>query len=213
MKGIWRTNAAGSPTWPNWKKFHDLGVSDFYVPALYYDANLAKFLPNKYQLSSAYRAGVNSQGFGFRIWRDPSNTSELDPERFAKACSDDMDLVGGVAGYMMDIEYHDPEFVRRAILAFRTYKPKGPLAWTMEPFQGGWFSDALIDAINNDTNFVCVPQNYYGNMKMATAYPYTALKADLTSKGVSSNRVKVFYDVALTIPGAWDGCLFAEERL
>lgn len=190
---------------------HDLGVTDFYEPALVKDPTTGKYVRNLSQLSDAYKAGVNSQGFGFRVYRDPSWDKNTDPIKLATQAATDM-AEGGISGYMFDIEYHDPEFVRKTILEYRRWKPSGPIAWTLEPHQGGWFTPELVKVLNNDVNLVVVPQNFYWNMS-----PYSgginSLRDDLINRGVKSSRVKVFYDGSFPLPSNWDGCILSEERI
>jgi len=211
MKGIWRTNPGGDAMWPPWKKMHDRGVTDFYVPSLVDTA--AGWKPNKNEVNPAYKAGVNSQGFGYRIFSDPRWIGYTDPAVYAKACADEVGLAGGVQGYMFDIEYHNPSFVKNTILEYRKWVPKGPIAWTLEPHQGGWFTQELVNVLNNDINLVVVPQNYYGDMTPYDVAPYTNLRNDIINRGVKPARVKVFYDVNKPVPSDWDGCLYHEEGL
>jgi len=212
MKGIWRTNPVGDAYWPPWKAMHDRGVTDFYVPALKFDITTGKWVKNINEITAAYRAGVNSQGFGYRIYRDPSWESITDPVALARKAVTDME-VGGVAGYMFDIEYHDPDFVRRTIIEYRRWRPSGPIAWTLEPHQGGWFTPELVQTINSDVNLVVVPQNFYYDMREYDKPPYDNLRNDLINQGVKSSRVKVFYDGAKFMPSDWDGCILSEERI
>ena len=189
---------------------HDKGVTDFYVPS--YMETPQGYAKNVGEVSPAYKAGVISQGFGYRIYSDPYWLRITDASLYANNCADEVAKVGGVAGYMFDIEYHNNDFVIQTIKEYRKRVPKGPIAWTLEPHQGGWFNKALVDVLNHDINLVVVPQNYYGDM---TPYPagIPALRNDIISRGVATNRVKVFYDVDRGIPPGWDGCLYTEEDL
>lgn len=215
MKGLWRTNPYGDAYWPPWHKMHDVGVTDFYVPALMWDPTIAKFIPNQNEITSAYKAGVESQGFGYRIYRDPSWTSLTDSTSIVQAAANDILKagVGAYVPYMFDIEYHNPTLIKEVLMKFRNRFPKGPLAWTLEPYQGGWFTQDLVDVINRDPNLVVVPQNFYGNMIPADPSGGQAVRADLLSKGIATNRVKLFYDANRTFPSNWDGAILGEETL
>jgi len=216
MKGIWRTNPYGDAYWPPWKRMHDLGVTDFYVPALMYDPTIGKFVKNKNEITVAYKEGVRSQGFGYRIYRDPSWNSMIDAGSIIQAAANDIAAagIGEYIPYMFDIEYHAPDLIADVLEGFRARFPKGPVSWTLEPFQGGWFTPRLVNVINKDPNLVVVPQNFYGNMTPAD--PTTGgqkVRQNLIDQGVASNRVKIFYDGSCYIPSDWDGCILGEETI
>src|SRR6476469_1732222 len=168
MKGIWRTNPAEGPAFPDWTKLSARGVTDFYVPALSYDKTTGKYVPNTRQVNPTYCRDILSR-MGYRIYRDPSWDSTHKPEELvAKALMDVREVVDmGYVPYMYDIEYHDPSFVIKTIKAHRLVFPKGPVAWTLEPWQGGWFTPELVDVVNRDPNLVVVVQNFFAGMQPA----------------------------------------------
>jgi len=217
MKGIWRANPNG-PTWPPWEKLKNRGVTDFYVPARKIDFTTGKYVKNDLQLTPAYRSGVQSQQLGYRIYRDPSWDSIFDPSVLVEAAASDIAAVQHegeniYVPYMFDIEYHDASFVAKTILGFRQRFPRGPLAWTLEPFQAGWFTNGLVEVLNNDINLVVVVQNFFGNMAPAGTRNGKTPRQELLDIGIAANRVKVFYDGSKPIPSGWDGCILSEERL
>jgi hypothetical protein len=215
MKAIWRANPYGA-TWPPWDKLNSRGVTDIYFAARKIDLDTGKYVRNNLQLTPAYATGVRSHNLGYRIFRDPSWDSISDPVVLVDGAVSDIlavDPSGGYVPYMFDIEYHNPAFVAETLRRFRQKFPRGPVAWTLEPLQGGWFTADLVKVLNNDPNLVVVPQAFYGNMAPADVPPYSKLKNDIVSRGVKANRVKVFYDGAKSLPPDWDGCILSEERL
>ena len=214
MKGIWRTNPAGGPDFPDWKKLSDRGVTDFYVPAMAFDPSTGKYVRNKRQVNPTYRRDVLTKT-GYRIYRDPSWNSILDGQVLADVAFGDIVTASGgeYVPYMYDIEYHSPKIVIDTIKAHRRYWPKGPVAWTLEPWQAGWFTDELVDVLNNDINLVVVVQNFFGNMTPAGTRNGKTPAQELLGVGISTNRVKVFYDGQKPMPSNWDGCILSEERI
>jgi len=85
--------------------------------------------------------------------------------------------------------------------------------------QAGWFTDALVARVNNDTNLQVVGQAYRDRMQPVDP---AAVRDDLRRRGISDARVKVFYGVYykvnvgqtietnMPIPPleGWDGILF-----
>lgn len=214
MKAIWRTNPYGAADFPDWKKLSDRGVTDYYVPALMYDPTTGKYVRNTRQINAQYRKDILTR-MGYRQYRDPSWTSIIDPKVLAFTAENDIYTVSSTeyTPYMFDIEYHDPAFVAKTIQAFRTLFPKGPVAWTLEPWQGGWFTPALVDILNRDINLVVVVQNFFGNMSPAGTKNGLTPAQELLRVGISTNRVKTFYDGAKPMPNNWDGCILSEERI
>jgi hypothetical protein len=213
MKGLWRTNPGGDTFWPDWVKLADRGVRRFYVPALLREST-GKYVPNYAEISAVYANGVRSHNLEYAPYRDPSWLSTTSATELVTQALEDIQQAGGVVNsYMFDIEYHTPDFVEEVLKKFRAAHRTGPISWTLEPFQGGWFTKNLVAAINNDINCVVVPQAFYSGMQPADNPPYTKLKADITSRGVKANRVKVFYDGARPLPIGWDGCILGEETL
>jgi len=213
MKAIWRANPYG-PKWPPWDKFRAKGVTDIYFPTRRLEFSTGKYIRNDLQLYFDYKQGVESQGFGYRLCRDPSWDSIFDPiQLVSSAVSDIRSVSTGYIPYMFDIEYHNPDYVETTFKEFRKVFPKGPVAWTLEPFQAGWFTDSLIDTLNNDINLVVVVQNFFGNMAPAGKRNGRTPAEELLDAGISTNRVKTFYDGQLALPAGWDGTILSEERI
>jgi hypothetical protein len=221
MKSIWVTNPA--ETWPNWTKVRDAGCANIYFPTRKFVPDTGKYIRNDRQMAGSYRAGVQSQDsavagqkFEYRLYRDPSWDSIYNPQTLASSAQNDIFTVlqgPGYIPYMFDIEYHSAQFCLDTFKAFRAKFPKGPVSWTLEPFQGGWFTKELINWINNDINFVVIPQDFYYNMTPAGTRNGLNPRQELVAYGISSNRVKTFYDAAKPIPAGWDGAILSAERL
>jgi hypothetical protein len=213
MKGIWRANPLGDALWPPWDKFKSLGIKDIYFPILAKDLTTGHYNFNQREVNPDYRRGVNSQSFGYRLYLDPSWVSLINAKEIVELMRSASVMVGGVAGHQYNIEYHDPKLVADVLKNHRLDFPIGPVSWALEGFQGGWFSQNLVDTINNDSNCVTVPESFYGNMFPNDTPPFIQLRHDLITRGVNPNRVKVFYNGAKPLPDNWDGCILSEETL
>lgn len=218
MKGCWIANPEGAPAWPDWDKLIRNEVGRVYVMARMTDPDdRTQKIDNDRQVSEAYRLGINSHHLAYGIARDPHWDAITDPQMLANLANADVlraKADRAVCPYQFDIEYHDAHFVAETIRLWRKLRPTRLTSWTLEPFQGGWFTKELIDRINNDPNLVVVVQNFFGGMQIADPTPGAAnLRRDLTSRGIKPDRVKVFYDGARGLPVGWDGCVLSEERL
>jgi hypothetical protein len=214
VKACWVANPDG-PFFPDWDKLKRHGVGRIYFAARHFTNGA--WVDNDKQINSDYRQTVNAQGFVYGIFRDPHWDSISDPGLLASLANDDLIRAGirtsGVAPYMFDIEYHDAHFVAETIRLWRRLRPTRLTAWTLEPNQGGWFTDELVSRINGDPNLVVVPQNFYGDMTPFDTPSAVNLKTNLINRGVLKGRVKVFYDGSKLLPTDWDGCILSEERL
>ena len=211
MKGLWRANPDG-PLFPPWDIFPEFGITRFYVPLRRFNFTTGKYEPNGVEITKSYRNDIQSHGIEYAQYSDPSWTSLIDPSQYiGEVLKAQMDC--DAISTMLDIEYHDSDFVLECIRLYRSVKKFGPLSWTLEPFQAGWFKKSLVDAINKDVNMVVVVQNFFNNMNPAGTRNGLTPRQELLTTGIASNRVKVFYDGQLPLPLNWDGCILSEERL
>lgn len=211
MKAIWRTNPKGDTLWPDWVKLRSAGVTRIYIPLYYYDPAYGKFFLNTDELTQNYREGVNSQGFQYGLytcWNWQSAYS--DPKVMAGDMADAMETVGNVAAAMYNDETHSSSRILALLKAHRTKEPHGPLSWALEGMQGGWFTSPLVNWINSDTNCVCVPESFEGDM---TPINVGQVRTNLINAGINGPRAKVFLDASKPRIATWDGCLLSEETL
>jgi hypothetical protein len=221
MKSIWRVNPYGPQFWPSdtaREAEKKLGVTDLYEPLLRKDGATGKYVKNDLQVNPQYAKDISGH-FNYRLYYDPSWDSDINAASIVAKTANAYNLVGGYCkGVMWDIEYHRcDDLIIDIIDAWRAVYPKGPIGWTMEPWQGGWMTTPLVNKINSDVNMVVVVQNFYYNMSPAGTRIINGkvmdARQDLIRRGFASNRVKWFYDGAKSIPSTWDGCILSEETL
>lgn len=216
MKSIWRTNPNGPLYWPSQNALDAekaLGITDVFFPLMKKNVETGKYVFNDIEINTKYRQDISTH-FGYRIYYDPSWDSEIHAPMIVGNMHDAVMSVGGVKGVMWDIEYHhSSDLIIEVITLWRQKHPTGPIAWTMEPFQAGWMTDAVVSKVNHDVNMVVVPQNFYYNMDPAGIRNGKDVRQELIVRGFASNRVKFFYDGARSLPSTWDGCILSEETL
>lgn len=181
----------GGPKVPDLTKAQNLGIN-----RLYWEAEDP-------QLDASLLDAVRAKGFSVGIMRDPHWNGDT-PEILAARLSKDLDRLGSTSkqcAVIADIEVHDSAYLLSWLHNWRIIRPTRETAWTMEPFQGGWFSPALVSAINADPNIAVVPQGYYGDMRRVN---HDQLRCDILARGVNCVRYKAFY---ADVPGNgyWDG--------
>lgn len=222
MKAAWRENPDGSKYWPSEaarEAEKALGVKRVYYPLLKRNQVTGYYTFNDIMMNAQYAKDISTH-FEFGIYYHPE---AWDGDRNAVSIVNKMDnayqLCGGssvVKGMMWDIEDHYTNDRICAIVAlWRQKHPTGAISWTMEPFQGGWMNQKVVDCVNHDTNMVVVVQNFFGDMSPAGMRSGITPKQELINKGFASNRVKEFYDGKLVNQWKdnWDGCILSEERL
>jgi hypothetical protein len=158
------------------------------------------------QVDASLLDAVRAKGFEVGVMRDPS-WDGANPIQLAETLNADVIRLGSNAkqcAVMADIELHSPGYVLSFITEWRKLRPTRPLAWTLEPYQAGWFSRDLVDKINADPNLIVLPQLYFGDM---TPQVESLVAMDVQSAGVSRDRVRCFYGLKNAVK-AWDGCLY-----
>lgn len=202
MRAVFCDPLKGS--WPDWAKFRKYGITRVYVDAR--------------EATKALLDGIRSQNFEAGIYRDP-NWDGLTADALGKAVHQDLLRVLAYpteqCAVLFDIEFtHDPQYILDTVASFRKPRPTREAAWTCEPHQGGWFSQALIDKINNDALFSVIPQTYLSFLgdSMFPADPVAVLE-DLTARGVKRNKIKLFYDGIRGFAVWADGIAFTDGRL
>lgn len=112
----------------------------------------------------------------------------------------------------LDDETHDPNRIIQVIQRWRQLRPKTDTSWTMECFQGGWMTPALVKAVVSGK--IRVAPQCYGGPGGAMEYAIDTLAAarDLTKRGIPDSLISPFYDAA-RLPVAWDGFAFTMGRL
>lgn len=171
---------------------------------------------NASQLTPAYRDATVKAIGSVEIFRDPHwGAGILDPLELARLAHEDIVRITGgnsslQCSYCLDIEWHDADYVLAALREFRRLRPGRQLTWTLEPKQGGWFSDALVRWINASRMVFVCPQTFLGDM--APVDP-EQVRRDVIAAGVKPEKVVLFYDAAHPRPAGWNGELFHAERL
>src|SRR5206468_8784503 len=115
---------------------------------------------------------------------------------------------------LFDIEYpyHASGYFAIWYTEWRNLRPKRATLWTPEFHQGGWFTPALVTAINSDVNLRVIPQAYIQDPPIVVDADLA--RCDVTGRGIAKDRVGVFY-----LPGdvahreSWDGIVFGFNEL
>lgn len=158
------------------------------------------------QLDGPLLAAVRAKGFQVGIMRDP-HWHDDSPAVLASKLSSDLVRLGTTnkqCAVIADIEVHSPRYVLDFIHAWRVVRPTRETSWTLEGFQGGWFSPELVNAINADVNIMVIPQAYTGNM---TPQDLDQVRADTLVRGINCARYRAFYP-RLPGNGYWDGIAY-----
>lgn len=204
MKAVFCDALKGS--WPNWAKFKGYDITRIYIGG---EEKKADGSSRLLELVS----GIKSQGFEAGIYRDPS-WGDLTAVQLAQKAHQDLTAAGcpttQPCSYMFDVEYHNPQYVIDLLTEWRKPRPFRDTQWTFEPFQGGWFSDAMVAKVQADTRLILLPQTYLGKPEMYPCAP-DAVKQDITVRGLT--RVELFYDGQLGAPVGFQGAIFTDVRL
>lgn len=146
------------------------------------------------------------------IFRVQSWTSGMTAVDLARTMDADLTRIGANSrqcASMLDCELHDSVYMRDWLREFRTHRPGRWLAWSLEPLQGGWFSNELVAAIRNDPNLRVLAYCYRNDMQPVAP---DAVWRDLNAR-LPIERCQLFYDGRMGAPEAMNGCVFTLERL
>lgn len=171
----------------------------------------------KERLQEVHMHGLEGAVYWGAFWGE----LEMGPDRHAKHISD---LIAQKFGnklqcsFQIDFEAHEPHIPNAEAAAWmvawlkewRKHRPLKWTSWTLESFQGGWFTPELVDVINRDINLVVVPQFYGGNSGEILMDAHAAT-LDLAAVGVDLWRIQGFYQHR--IPLGWRGMLFTLESI
>jgi hypothetical protein len=163
------------------------------------------------RVTSAYLGGLATAGFAPGLYVAWNWYPELTGTTFAQKLHAELRRIGWIGNppVCVDIEAHDPAYIRAFLKRWRELRPKRRTDWTLEGMQGGWiegtpgFVAAVIAA-----NVGVVPQFYRGDMSPLT--PGVIL--DLLLAGIPGDRLMGFYDAA-ALPYRWHGYAFSQGRL
>jgi len=198
----------GGAKWPDGNKLARQGVT-----RLYYEANDP-------QVDAAFMAQLRSWGYEAGMMRDPGwNNYNVTPEDWIEMVNADITRLApkGADGkrpqlaVMLDIERHDEDWVYRALKEFDRTNSGRNYVWTMEYHQAGWFSQRLVDHINNDPQCVAMPQLYYGDMSNCVDSHASARDMATPHGGINDARLAFFYSLRVPIPHDWSGALYLEN--
>lgn len=108
----------------------------------------------------------------------------------------------------VDIETHDVGYIVTFLARWRELRPTRVTDWTLEPFQGGLFAPADVQAILA-ASVTVVPQLYFGDMTLVAG---DRVAYDLIAYGFPYQSLLGFYDAA-HLPAQWQGYAFTQGRL
>lgn len=119
-------------------------------------------------------------------------------------------LSNTVPRVQLDDENHDPSRIVDELNAWRQLMPQQATSWTLEPFQGGWFTKTLVGAIVGNRIRVA-PQLYWGDFHDP---PPAADRVvlELAEEAVPPTSITCVYDAA-HLPDRWNGWAFEMGRL
>lgn len=122
------------------------------------------------------------------------------------------DATPGWPKVQLDDETHDPDRIVALVTRWRQLRPNTDTSWTMEVFQGGWMTQAMVKAVVAAK--IRVAPQCYGGADGRIDYAVDALAGarDLTRRGFPDSLISPFYDAA-RLPVAWDGFAFTMGRL
>lgn len=149
--------------------------------------------------------------FSVAIYR-AQNWDDAAPDELADELSLDVQRLGGDTKQLwahVDIELHDPAYMVAFLAEWRQRRSLRPTWWTLEGFQGGWFTPELLNAIRQDDHLALLPQAFEGDM---TPLDPDGVRANLVNCGVPRSKVAVCYDAA-RLSEWWDGLAFTQGRL
>jgi hypothetical protein len=106
-------------------------------------------------------------------------------------------------------ETHDALRIVQMIQRWRQLRPDTATSWTLEGHQGGWFTQALVNALVTGRIRV-VPQCYTGPMIATDAL---AAVRDITKRGVPDSLVTPMYDGQVANTPYAAGWFFTMGRL
>ncbi len=166
------------------------------------------------QATAALLKSTRAAGIGVGLMRDPSwnNASALDLARQL-----DADLTahgfGSTTGpdscaAMFDMERHDAQYAIDMLTEWRRLRPTRTTLWTLESFQGGWFTPELTALIDNDPNLLIVPQFYLGSPRLYPVDSEAAVSNLELEAELHADRIVGFYNGEKTIPYGWNGLVY-----
>ncbi len=116
-----------------------------------------------------------------------------------------------VDAVMLDIEFHDADWIRKAITGYRRLRPGKATDFTNEPFQdGAWGAATSIYPELVAQRMDIYPQCYLGDMTNVDPVRCAKTVAD---GGAPIDRVHGCYDGANYPAGIIDGLIFTAERM
>lgn len=182
----------GGPLVPDLAKAGRYGITRFYWE--YDDPNL----------SFGFLESFRPKGLQVGIMAVPRGESAVDFARNIDAALIKLGMTSRQCAVIADVEAHDPRYVVDFLTEWRDLRPTRETAWTMEPFQGGWFSPNLLGKINLDPYLTLLPQNYLGDM---TPCASDQVRSDLVNYGVANKKIQSFYGPTRADHG-WQGVIF-----
>lgn len=188
----------GGPAVPDLVKARSYGITRLYWEARDPAINAGLFL------------AIRERGFEVGIMRDP-NWSHATAIDLARELDDNLIRLGANSlqcAVLVDYEGHEESYMRAFVREWRDLRPNRVTGWTLEPYQGGWFSKDLCIALSN-AGISVYPQTYYGNMAPA---PIDEVRCQLINAGLPRGLVSPVYDAA-HIPRWWDGIAFPFHAL
>ena len=188
----------GGPLVPDLAKAKRYGITRLYWQA------------NDPQIDAHLFTSIRQAGMEVGIMRDPSwdNLGAVD---LARQCDADLLRLGSgnsQCAVLADIEYHDPAYVIAFLQEWRALRPNRVTGWTLEPYQGGWFTPALVQEILR-SSITVYPQTYFGNLAPQFV---DDVRCDLIERGAPRGMTAAFY-LAVQMPPHWDGIAFRFDQL
>jgi hypothetical protein len=203
MKAVWVD--AGND--PHWERITAYGITRLYFPTSDPVADVRR------RLADTKARGLTGGLYSAWNWEGYAGTGA----HYAEAMHAAVKAIAPTATatwpkIQLDDETHDPDRILDLIRRWRALRPNTDTSWTLECFQGGWFSPQFCDELAQRKIRV-VPQ-CYGGTGGAMDYAVDTLVAarDLTKRGLPDALITPFYDAA-RLPFAWDGFAFTMGRL
>jgi hypothetical protein len=123
---------------------------------------------------------------------------------------------------MLNSERQGSDKILTMLERWRELRWSRKTVWSPMCFQGGWFSQELVNFINNDPNLYVAPQAYVNDTPPGTDPEYDpmypafepAVIEDLTQIGILRESIILFLDATRhEIAYGWTGILFGFNAL
>lgn len=202
MKAVWVD--AGND--PHWERIAKHGITRLYFPTSDPTADVAR------RLQDVKNRGMTGGLYSAWSWYPGLTGAQYAEEMHRRVKAIAPGATPQWPKIQLDDETHDPDRILDMLRRWRQLRPTTDTSWTLEVFQGGWFSPQFCAELVQ-LRIRVVPQCYVGaDGRIDNVVDTLAAARDLTKRGLPDSLVTPFYDAA-ELPVGWDGFAFTMGRL